>query len=484
MPIALFIILSFSLFNFQGVALSVNSSKAQADLPAEFPVLRKTLDKSVAIKYPSNEDLAQNSNSTASSNLDLSDLKKQFVDNQIFNPFNPLEEIEENDDDHKNIKITYDPEKIIYDETQVSNFNITPLPGSPTQTNIPTNIIGFSSSSLPFGAGNVDPDTVFSLTFDTVPSEEILKKLTFYPEANFTYSITGNKINIQARNLDLETDYIFGLKSQTFCNTYFNPNESVEEQKCDDKIPVWYYAFTFKTNYRVTREIGKTVQNRSILAHFYGKNQHGRPKFLLSGATHGEEWRSGGLWILVDYLNNNPSEIIGKGKQIIIVPEINIDGALVNKNTGIPNSQAGRNNSRGVNLNRNYPIDWKPCSNCGAYAGSEPEVQAMINLTTTHKPNYLITYHAQWPPRGIIFLGSDASNQTTYNWAKWVADRTGYPIGVYDGHEVAEVDAVPGDQAVWSESVGVSSLLIEATYRTNTDYDKNFPMYLQILRSL
>lgn len=382
---------------------------------------------------------------------------------------------------YRTAQVIYRPESIVTPSPAIPDSNVEIASGG--------GMIGFVDSNINNNQTEVAIHAEIRLTFPTKPDPElVLNRLRFYPEVGFEKELLDdNKTIVITPNprFSTDTNYIFGLKYHTLCS----PDEN---RKCQDKER-WRYAFHFSTTWHDTEVIGKTVQGRNIVAHFYGRQDPDQPKILLTGAVHGEEWKSGGLWRLRDWLDNNPHEIRNKGRQLIIVDEVNIDGARFNRhlraNGCDPECMHGRMNANGVNLNRNFPANWRPCNytylgspaSCGSHAVSEPETRAIVNLTLSAKPTHLITYHSRWPPNGMIFLGRN-SNPKTREFAHWVADRTGYPVGRYDGPEVTG-GGVPGDQAVWSETVGVRSLLIEARWRNQTDFNNiNFPMYKALVR--
>lgn len=361
------------------------------------------------------------------------------------------------------------PDQIINPTNKVANlapaFN-TILP----QNNVLT---GFLSTNIANNSENIPTNQQIVVTFSQRPSDEVINSLRFYPDAPFTKSMSGKTLTVIPSGVGLgrKTEYVFGLGGMGICGGDF----------CSPQKNYWYYALRFKTKIAETRVVGYSIQGRSIYGHFYGNATEGGKSILLTGATHGEEWHAGGLWMLVDFMNNNLHEISNQNKELIIVPEVNVDGVLRQKQTGRYDT-AARLNSRGVNLNRNFPAQWSPCTRCGSGSASEPETQAVMNLTFAEKVTHTIIYHNQWPPHGIIFTGND-SNPETQAWWSWTSARTGYPMGTYDGPEIINSQGdVPGDQSVWSESVGVRALLIEGTYRGVTDWDKNFPMYLALLR--
>jgi hypothetical protein len=387
------------------------------------------------------------------------------------------------DDLEKSISRVIDPETIISPSKSTS---LAVQSNAPVQTQT-TSLIGFTASTLANDSVGVDVNVEFTVTIPVIPPSEITNVLGFYPKADFTISRNGSLVTVKANRLQRSTKYIFGLKNQGICI-----------KSCSTDAGTWYYALNFTTNYKETYVYGKSVQNRDLVAYLYGNADKNGKSIMLTGGIHGEEWRSGGLTQMVSYLDANPNEIVGQNKEIIIVPRANPDGAQRNIDnvnaTGNLYSSVGRNNARNVNLNRNWPDVWLPCSTCGTVEASEPEVLSLKNLTLAENVTHLISYHAQWPPNGILFLGSDTSFLPTYNFATWVSQRSGFPIGVFDGPgSVDDLGYVPGDQSVWGEFNSIRSLIIEATYRPNSDYNSstleaklgapnNYPLFLALLR--
>jgi murein tripeptide amidase MpaA len=397
------------------------------------------------------------------------------------------------EDKHENTKVTYTPESVKNDinlKEPISSQQIIQTQNQVTPQ--ADTLIGFTDSSIPNGAMNISIEQSFTVTFDFVPSQQTIDGMRFYPAANFETELNGNVLTVTPDpRLSTHTNYIFGFANYKSCRSVNSDLCSNDGQLIED----WKYALEFSTVWKETFVIGRSYGNRDIVAHMYGRQDPGSEKILLTGATHGEEWRAGGLWKWVDFLDSNPQEIVNTGKQMIVIPEINVDGAAFNKKLynefGNAQRQDGRLNGRRVNLNRNFPTsNWKTCSytflggpaNCGTSGGSERETKAVMEVVQKERPTHQIAYHAQWPPFGIIFLG-DNSNPDTRWFSRWVSDRTGYPLGVYDGPET-DSEGVPGDQSVWSETKGTRSILIEATYRSNDDYSKNYPMYVKLLNEL
>jgi hypothetical protein len=321
-----------------------------------------------------------------------------------------------------------------------------------------TSLVGFSSSSIAPGSKGIPTDQSFTVEFSQTPSSATIEALRFFPEADFEKSLSGNVLTVTPKRLDRSTTYAFGLKSVTMCKAVEGVECPVEE--------AWHYRFEFQSSYQDSIIYGKSVEGRDLKAYFFGNNDENGVKIMLTGAIHGEEWRSGDLSRLVRYFQDNEWEMEGRNKSFVIVPDANPDSSRIDR----------RYNSNGVNLNRNWPAYWEPGWNRGPYPLSEPEVKHLYDLTLEEMPDYLISYHSQWAPYGIIFPG-DQSEIGTMNFCYWVSSRTGYPVGIYPYEDI-----VAGDQAVWAETVGIRSMIIEATCKKCTDWDKNFPMYLALIR--
>jgi len=377
-----------------------------------------------------------------------------------------VEDLEEHGDHY------HDDKKIIFTPGEISKSKETPpYQIKPIVNSEIPNIIGFQTTSLPNNSQNVSVNSPFSVTFSAPVNQSLISNLTFYPTAEFSTTQSGQTVTVYPKRLQRLTNYVFGTRAgYGIC----------AGTSCAAGPVKWNYAMNFTTSFKEVYIYGYSILGRPLVANIYGESDDLGKKILLASGTHGEEYQAGGLWRFVDEINVNPQWILGKNKTLIIIPRVNPDGTAIQEVTRRFGSNA-RFNARGVNLNRNYPAQWKPCASCGPSPASEPETYNFINFVFAEKVNHMITYHSQWPPFGIIFLGAD-ENQYTINWSYWVSSKTGYPVGIYDGPEVAGGGDVPGDQAVWGESVGIRSLLIEATYRGVDDYEeKNRNLYLGLL---
>lgn len=131
--------------------------------------------------------------------------------------------------------------------------------------------------------------------------------------------------------------------------------------------------------------IGYSVKNRSIAAHVFGE---GKKKVLMIGGIHGDELSGADLARLLVYsYKNKPANA---NLTVMIVPEANPDGLI----------SRTRVNSRGVDINRNFPSkSWlpdfeKPRYNPGLNPASEPETKILMKLIESFSPNLIITFHA------------------------------------------------------------------------------------------
>ncbi len=176
---------------------------------------------------------------------------------------------------------------------------------------------------------------------------------------------------------------------------------------------------------------------------------------LIFGAFHGDEQTGFHLVLqLADTLLAHP-ESISKG--VVLVPVANPDGLL----TGT------RVNSRGVDINRNFPTDnWTPVYSKdknypGPEAASEHETILIMQMLERFKPRQIITIHDalhmnnfNGPARGLAEL------LQSYNGYP-VTEDVGYPtpgsFGNYAGEErripvvTLELPAI-GPEEAWEEN--------------------------------
>ena len=176
--------------------------------------------------------------------------------------------------------------------------------------------------------------------------------------------------------------------------------------------------------------IGKSAEGRDMTAFNLGK---GDKKIILCGAMHAREYIA---TIFLMYMADRYAYGYVKDESIdgysirkaldevtfVIVPMMNPDGTNIVQNgfnaaqnpeavAAMPITEWGGNydwsswkaNARGVDLNRNYPIDWGTTSKeqpssagyAGPYENSEPETQAMVRLIDETDFTILASFHSQ-----------------------------------------------------------------------------------------
>jgi predicted deacylase len=178
-----------------------------------------------------------------------------------------------------------------------------------------------------------------------------------------------------------------------------------------------------------------------------------RPTRVVWAAIHGEEA------VTMQAAHQLLRQVHAEDSCAVVVPVLNPDGVLA----------ATRQNARGVDLNRNFPCAaWRPdpsptfwptttvrtsahrtqLSSPGSEAGSEPEVQAIIELVQRVEPIAVIDLHT--PLECVI-----AFEQRALHWAEHLAEPAGIPVL----RELAS--PTPGDSATWCASVGVVAVTYE-----------------------
>lgn len=158
-----------------------------------------------------------------------------------------------------------------------------------------------------------------------------------------------------------------------------------------------------------TVKTAKTPKGNKIELIETQNNKYGKT-VLVIGVFHGEEPQ--GEYLINEFLKSDLSDIINK---LLFVPCLNPDGKSVNK----------RQNSNGIDLNRNFPTkNWRHTDSSEYFGGnvpnSEVETQFMVEILNDYKIDAVLSIHA--PFKIVNYDGS----------AKELADKiselTGYPV--------------------------------------------------------
>lgn len=205
--------------------------------------------------------------------------------------------------------------------------------------------------------------------------------------------------------------------------------------------------------------IGKSVEDRNLLLIKLGK---GSKKIFLNGSHHAREYITTTLIMkMIDeyakaYSNNENFEgydvtSLLNEFTIYFVPMVNPDGVnlVLNGINSVKNPskvkgmymahnsyRAWKSNINGVDLNRNYPVVWEKINNGfskpssekfkGYSKGSEPEIQAIMNLCRNNDFQLAMAYHS----KGEIIYWADIETNSLIPQSGEIADRlsnlTGY----------------------------------------------------------
>lgn len=225
------------------------------------------------------------------------------------------------------------------------------------------------------------------------------------------------------------------------------------------------WSFQSRTLCGIPFTVGSSVKGRAITGYKFG-NQANPVVYI--GALHGNELSSK---ILLDRwateLENNPSKIPA-GRSVVVIPNTNPDGVSANS----------RLNSRGVDLNRNFPAnDWKSsitipggqllAAGGGSSSLSEPESAAIANFVSSNRPRLLLSYHAVASIVEPNEAGNSLEKSNTYT--KLTRYRT-----VPRSQSTAFAHDTTGALEDWMrDKLGLPALVVELGTKTGNEFDRN-----------
>ena len=179
-----------------------------------------------------------------------------------------------------------------------------------------------------------------------------------------------------------------------------------------------------------TEVLGYSVQGVPVVAHHFGRSGE---RVLIFGGIHGNEENSAELArLLVEELQRRPD--VWSDRRVTVLPVANPDGVV----------KRSRTNSRGVDLNRNFPAkNWAGGDRGPNYGGdaaaSEPETQVLVRLVETFAPERIVSIHA-------IFGGRECNNfdGPGADLAQVMAGENKYPVKKSIGYPT------PGSFGTWA----------------------------------
>lgn len=153
----------------------------------------------------------------------------------------------------------------------------------------------------------------------------------------------------------------------------------------------------------------KTKENNTITLLSNNKENTGKT-ILIIGVFHGEEPQ--GEYLINEFLKEDLSNI---KNNLLIIPCLNPDGKEKNQ----------RQNSNGIDLNRNFPTkNWKITDKKEYFGGIKPaseiETRFMIDVLNDYKIDAILSIHA---PFKIVNYDGPAKEL-----AEKISEITGYPV--------------------------------------------------------
>jgi hypothetical protein len=265
-----------------------------------------------------------------------------------------------------------------------------------------------------------------------------------------------------------------------------------------------------------TQVIGKTWENRDILLVTISKdvkNADTKPALLYTGTIHAREWI--GIELAVEFTKHIIEQIdmeplidsLLHRATIYLVPCLNPDGFEYSRNHFSfwrKNRRQNADGSFGVDLNRNFPIGFKPSNNptSNIYGGpapfSEPETAAMRDFVEAHDNiTIALDYHSQG---NVFFPAHDFRHEDTpdttdmnvlcANMADCIKKVSGREYGIHQGKPPASLISGSGREYYYSK--GAIATVVEVGSRNISDYienmsentQENIPALLEALKEV
>lgn len=287
---------------------------------------------------------------------------------------------------------------------------------------------------------------------------------------------TNKQINdLKNEGLNIEIDWSFKLTGAPD-NQYKTPNQIEGILRS--------FSQTFPEITQLV-SIGKSLEGRDIWALKITDNpsQHesDEPSILINSMHHAREVMGPEValdmaeYLLTNYRSDSKTKHWVNNNEIWIVPMLNVDGnakVWSGKSMWRKNTRGGY----GVDINRNYPFGWKSCNGSsgwkhsqtyrGPKPGSEPETQVLMNLVSTIRPVFDISYHS-YSEIVIYPLGCKGKRTRNAQIVEGIGKSIGDLIGYEAGTAWELLYSVDGGDIDWMYGAfGVIPYVIEVNSRT------------------
>ena len=223
--------------------------------------------------------------------------------------------------------------------------------------------------------------------------------------------------------------------------------------------------------------VGYSVEDRAIDVYTFGTGT--RRVMVVAGIHGGYEWNTSELaYAIMDYLDMHPAYVPPE-ITLYILPILNPDGLA--RARGIH----GRANANGVDLNRNWPSHWQaewdetgcwsylPLS-AGAFPGSEPETQALMDFIQVARIEALVNYHSA---AACIFAGGQPPDPHSVDLAETLAASSGY---VYPPE--ANICQYTGQLIDWASDLGIPAVDVELSNHSELELSLNLRLLAAFLQ--
>lgn len=155
------------------------------------------------------------------------------------------------------------------------------------------------------------------------------------------------------------------------------------------------------------RVIATSAEGRPIVARHYG-SADAPVQLVVLGQMHGSE--PGGRQVAQLLAGRAVPEGVG----LWVVPSMNPDG----------HRRGTRVNARGVDLNRNFPQDWKRQGRGGIFwsgprAASEPETRGVLRFLAAVQPDAVLSFHQAYD---VVDITHPRSRPAGRQLARWMGE--------------------------------------------------------------